>query len=238
MKQGSNQASFPATFEFDVLGEAKNYRAALIREFAPFLKGRLLEVGSGIGQITRLLPAVPGVEYVQAVEPVAAFCEQFHRDLPQQPLIKGTVEDVFYDSEWDALLSVNVLEHIQDDDAELKRYHHLLKIKKGTLNLFVPACPTIYAPLDHDFGHHRRYTKPGLKQKLEQAGFEIVRLRYFNVAGYFAWWTMFCLLKKRRFSLSLVRFFDRRIFPLVNTVETRWIAPPFGQSLLAVARVA
>jgi SAM-dependent methyltransferase len=236
MKEGSKQASVSATFEFDVLGEAKNYRAALLSEFSSFVKGRVLEVGSGIGQITELLLGLPAVEFLQAVEPVGAFCEQFRLRLPEQSLIEGTVKDVPIDTEWDAILSVNVLEHIQADDAELKRYHHFLKKRKGALNLFVPARPEIFAPLDHDFGHHRRYTKAGLKRKLEQAGFEIVRLRYFNFAGYFAWWTMFCLLRKRRFSLRSVRFFDRVIFPVFNGIETKVISPPCGQSLLAVAR--
>ena len=39
-------------FEFSALSEARNYRAALIKEFAPVLTGNVLEVGAGIGQIT------------------------------------------------------------------------------------------------------------------------------------------------------------------------------------------
>jgi putative colanic acid biosynthesis acetyltransferase WcaF len=82
----------------------------------------------------------------------------------------------------------------------------------------------------------RRYTRPGLRGELVRAGFKVLRLHYFNCIGYFAWWLNFCLLRKRCFEPEKVRFFDRAIFPLVHTLESRIIRPPFGQSLLAVAK--
>jgi hypothetical protein len=94
----------------------------------------------------------------------------------------------------------------------------------------------IYADIDKDFGHFRRYAKSELKQKLERAGFRILRLRYYNIAGYFAWWLNFCVLKSRHFNVGSVRFFDRVIFPVVHGFESR-ICPPFiGQSLLVAAK--
>ena len=112
----------------------------------------------------------------------------------------------------------------------------LLGARHGALCLFVPARPEIYAPMDKDFGHFRRYTRPELRRKLTQAGFEMVRLDYFNCVGYFAWWLNFCVLKKRCFEPAKLRFYDRVIFPVVRTLEARIMRPPFGQSLLAVAR--
>jgi hypothetical protein len=100
----------------------------------------------------------------------------------------------------------------------------------------VPARPEIYGQLDKDFAHFRRYTKPELRQKLERAGFEIQCLRYYNIAGYFAWGLMICILGQRHFNPASIRFFDRFIFPPVHKFESR-ICPPFiGQSLLAIAR--
>ncbi len=68
------------------------------------------------------------------------------------------------------------------------------------------------------------------------AGFEILKLRYYNFAGYFAWWLNFCILKKRGFGMMAVRCFDRIIFPPVHWFESWICAPPIGQSLLAIAR--
>ncbi len=235
-KERPNEAASTASFEFDALNEAVNYRRALVKEFSPTLKGRVIEIGAGIGQMTQMLRTVPGLDYLQSVEPDPAFCHQFCAALPGHPLIEGTIADIPGGTDWNGILSINVLEHIREDEAELLSYHKLLHKQHGLLNLFVPARQEIYAPLDKDFGHHRRYSKPELRKKLRDAGFEVVRLRYYNWVGYFAWWANFCVLKKRGFSVGSVRMFDRLIFPAVYGMESNIIAPPFGQSLLAVAR--
>jgi len=223
-------------FEFDALQHARNYRRALLKELAPHLKGEVLEVGAGIGQFSAEVLSLPGVRRLQAVEPDARFCETFRQRLPGQALLCGTSADLPPGSAFDAIVSINVLEHIEEDALELARYAQLLRTARGCLCLFVPARPEIYAPLDRDFGHFRRYRKPELGTKLRQAGFEIVRLHYFNCVGYFAWWLNFCVLRRRTFDVASVRLFDRVIFPVVHTLESKIAHPPFGQSLLAVAR--
>jgi SAM-dependent methyltransferase len=225
-------------FEFAALQHAANYRRALLHEFAPWLQGALLEVGAGIGQFSELLAATPGVRSLLAVEPDAQFCAAFRRRLPSQPLLHGTVDHLDSGAAFDAIVSINVLEHIEQDEAELKCYAGLLRDKRGHLCLFVPARQEIYAPLDRDFGHFRRYAKPALADKLRRAGFVIVQLHYFNWIGYFAWWLNFCVLRRRSFDVASVRLFDRVIFPVVHVLETKVARPPFGQSLLAVARSA
>ena len=221
-------------FEFRALAEAVNYRRRLVEAFAPWIGGHVLEVGAGVGQITSVLKQCSALEKLVAVEPNLDFAAEFRTHAPDVELINGTVEAVGADRAWDAIVSVNVLEHIEGDDAELQRYRQLLKQGTGALCLFVPARPEIYAPIDKDLGHFRRYTRNGLRRKLTRAGFAIKRLRYFNMVGYFAWWWTFCLLKRRSFNVGAVRFFDRRIFPLASQIE-RWLHPPLGQSLLAVA---
>lgn len=233
-----NAAACSEDFEFAALDQARHYRARLLHEFGADLAGRVLEVGAGIGQVTTELRAHPGVREVVAVEPEPRFCDRLRARLPGLRVVCGTVAALGEDRQWDALLSVNVLEHIADDGAELRAYCERLAARRGALCLFVPARPELYAPIDRDFGHYRRYTRPGLRARLEAAGFRIERLRYYNCAGYFAWWLNFRLLRRRHFDLAGVRCFDRLIFPWVHTLETRVCAPPFGQSLLAVARPA
>jgi SAM-dependent methyltransferase len=231
-----NAAAQTEDFEFAALNEARNYRARLLREFGPSLTGRVLEVGAGIGQLTGELRQRPDVREVLCVEPEDRFCEQLRARLPDQRVLHGVAADVGDDTHWNALLSVNVLEHIEADEAELATYRRLLATERGALCLFVPARPEIYAPIDRDFGHFRRYTRPELRGKLERAGFTVERLRYFNCVGYLAWWLSFRVLRRRGFDVASVRLFDRVIFPVVHTLETRLLAPPLGQSLLAAAR--
>ena len=236
MSELPNEKASTADFEFAALREARNYRHALVREFAPHLIGRVLEVGAGIGQISELLSALPDVKELLAVEPDANFCAEFRKLRPHQPLLEGTLEALNDSRPWHGIISINVLEHILEDERELTRYGRLLRGERGRLCLFVPARPEIYAPLDADFGHHRRYTRRELRRKLEQAGFEILRLNYFNWVGYFAWWLSFRVCGNRSFDAGAVRFYDRVIFPGVYWCESRLSPPPFGQSLIAVAQ--
>jgi SAM-dependent methyltransferase len=231
-----NETAQTEDFEFAALSGAKNYRAALLREFSEFLGGNVLEVGAGIGQLTEELLKNPAISKLVSVEPDENFYARLCAAFPAHQIVRGTVDDLKGDESWNAILNVNVLEHIRQDERELEIYRQKLAREKGVLCLLVPARPEIYAPIDKDFGHFRRYTKTELREKLEAAGFEILKLRYYNLAGYFAWWLSFCVLKKRSFDLQAVKIFDRVIFPPVHGFESRICPPPIGQSLLAIAR--
>lgn len=222
-------------FEFAALEEAKNYRRALLHDFAPHLRGHVLEVGAGIGQMTAELLKHPGIVELVSVEPEEAYCSRLRERFENHGVHHGTVADLVSETHWNAIVSINVMEHIEKDQEELAAYCRLLRPAQGALCLFVPARPELYAPIDRDFGHFRRYTRPELRRKLEAAGFEILKLRYSNSVGYFAWWLGFCVLKSRSFNPASVRLFDRAIFPLLHGFESRVCAPPFGQSLLAIS---
>ena len=231
-----NAAASSADFEFEALREAANYRNALIQEFRERLTGNVIEIGAGIGQMTAHLRELPGIQRLIAIEPEAKLSQRHREQFPGHELYEGTIEDAPPSSEWDAILSINVLEHIEGDARELERYSALLRARHGHFCVLVPARPEIYAPIDKDFGHFRRYTKPELRGKLEDAGFEVVKLYYFNFVGYFAWWLNFAVLGKRVFEPGKVRFYDRMIFPAVHFIESKLVRPPIGQSLVAVAR--
>ncbi len=235
MENKHNANATTEDFEFATLAQAHNYRHSLIAELAPHLSGNVVEVGAGIGQMTESLARIPAIRLLQSVEPDPRFADRFAQNLPNQPLIRGTVADV-PKGHWNGVVNINVLEHIEDDEAELKAYHELLKGEKGALCLFIPARPELYAPLDKDFGHFRRYSKKELRRKLEKAGFAIEKIRYYNFVGYFAWLLNFKLLKSRGFNPGAVRLFDRLIFPPMHFVESRLLPPPIGQSLLVIAR--
>ena len=235
MTSQPNAIADTANLEFAALSDARNYRLALLRDFDRHLHGNVLEVGAGIGHITGELLQTPGIQKLLSIEPDSLFCAEIQKRFPQLELLQGTVLDLKSETEWNAILSINVLEHIRLDQEELVTYHQLLSPAGGALCLFVPAGPEIYAPIDKDFGHFRRYTRRELRDKIEKAGFQIIHLRYFNFVGYFLWWVNFCLLKKRSFDAFSVRLFDRAIFPLVHAFESHICPAPFGQSLMAIA---
>ncbi len=71
----------------------------------------------------------------------------------------------------DLLLSMEVLEHIQDDRAALAQWYQLVR-PGGHLLLSVPAHQRLFSAEDELVGHFRRYEKKELIQKLSDAGFE------------------------------------------------------------------
>lgn len=237
MNAQPNATAETADFEFAALAEARNYRAALLRDFGRYLHGNVLEVGCGIGQISSELLAIPEIIRLLSIEPNEALCAQLRARLPNHELLQGTVADLNSESSWDAILSINVLEHIENDLEELAAYRRLLRPVSGALCLFVPARPEIYAPIDKDFGHFRRYTRAELQRKIKSAGLRIRSLHYYNFVGYFLWWLNFCILKKRAFDKTSVRLFDRVAFPLIHGFESHVYSPPIGQSLMVVAFV-
>jgi SAM-dependent methyltransferase len=234
--QASATRLMASNFEFAALREAARYRAAIVEEFRPWLKGEVLEVGAGVGQMTAELNRLPEIKRLMAVEPNPAYCETMRSELRGPQIVQGTAADVPAGAGWDALVSINVLEHILEDETELERWAELLAARDGVLCLFVPARPEIYAEIDRDFGHHRRYTKSGLAAKLQRAGFDVLRLHYFGFIGYFAWWFNFRVMRQRTFSVTQVRLFDRYIFPVGRALEVNLMRPPLGQSLVAIAK--
>jgi SAM-dependent methyltransferase len=223
-------------FEFAALSEAVNYRRAIVSEFAPFLAGRILEVGAGIGQTSEAILSLPGVRELVGVEPDHRFQKGFRDRLPGVRLLDGTTADLSPNESFDGAVLVNVLEHIDDDLAELTRLHGILLPNRGHLCLLIPARQEIYSKLDTHFGHFRRYSRSDLRKKLEHAGFTIKTLSYFNFVGYFAWAIRFRLMGSMTFDIHQVRMFDRKIFPPVHWFESRVCRPPLGQSVIAIAQ--
>jgi len=76
-------------FEFELLQHARNYRRALIKEFGPYLKGRVIEVGAGMGQVTELIARCDGVREVLTLEPEPQLSGELAQRLPSQKVICG-----------------------------------------------------------------------------------------------------------------------------------------------------
>jgi SAM-dependent methyltransferase len=231
-----NATASTEDFEFAALSEAVNYRQAIVREFGPYLRGRILEVGAGVGQTSEALVALGTTSELVAVEPDERFQRGFRERLPNIRLIDGTTADLPADESFDAAVLVNVLEHIDDDRDELRRLHGILAPKKGYVCLLVPARQEIYSDLDRHFGHFRRYSRVELRDKLRETGFEIEKISYFNFVGYFAWAARFKLMRSMSFDIDQVRLFDRCIFPTVHWLESHICRPPIGQSVISIAR--
>jgi SAM-dependent methyltransferase len=222
-------------FELEALRGAKNYRDAILEAFTPFLGSKVLEVGGGMGHFSEKLKLVEGVDELTIVEPYKQcrnIIESMHLGVE---IVDGTVADVEKKEAFASIININVLEHIEHDADELRRYYELLN-PGGYLCLYVPARMELYSRIDQDFGHYRRYSRRDLTLILEDIGFEMVSINYVNIIGYFLWWINFKLFHRRTISSHQVKFHDRWIFPLTRLLEKLFGFPLFGQSVSAVAR--
>jgi SAM-dependent methyltransferase len=135
---------------------------------------------------------------------------------------------------FDSVVYVNVLEHIEDDLAELRTAYRLTR-PGGSLALFVPAMPSLYGSLDYKSGHYRRYTPHGLRQRVEAAGFVDVSVRYFDLLGVVPYWLMYRVFDVQRLGAVSSGGYDRIVVPLSRMLE-RLIPTPRGKNLVVLAR--
>ena len=84
---------------------------------------------------------------------------------------------------FDYIVSLNVLEHIKNDEKTIEDLNFLLK-DSGILILYLPHSMKIWTDLDELVGHYRRYTRKDLFTKLEQAGFNIISWEYVDFIGW------------------------------------------------------
>src|SRR5918993_1332490 len=158
---------FDAADDLERLGTAERFFNWVLDEFHPYLKGSILEVGAGTGTITRqLVQRYPQLR-VTALEPaenVVGDLESFAAVTPQVTVLRQTLTAVgpLAMGGYDAVLYLNVLEHIEDDAAELRRAAEALR-PGGALLVFGPALSWLYGELDYKAGHYRRYSVDGLR---------------------------------------------------------------------------
>jgi SAM-dependent methyltransferase len=217
---------------------AKNYFAWQSRLVVRELGQRVVEVGCGIGNFTGLLL---DRELVIALDREEACVESLRERFPGRGNLRVLTcepgSDGFRDLarfQPDSMICVNVLEHIEDDRAALHAMAEILA-PGGVIVLLVPAFAALYGPIDRNLGHYRRYRRGSLVDLAHAAGVEIRKLHYVNAVGFFGWWVNARLLKRETQSDGQIAVFDRWIVPVLSAVEGA-IAPPFGQSLLAVLR--
>ncbi|MEK7113126.1 MAG: class I SAM-dependent methyltransferase [Patescibacteria group bacterium] len=215
----------------EIMKRAGWYNKWLFSTFAKDLGGRILEVGGGIGNFTRLLKIKGEVwsfdinkGYINKLKKIIGDKAGF-----------GDIENgkyFFGEKTFTNIICLNVLEHIKNDKKALENMNNLLA-KDGKLVLLVPAHQPFRGSLDEALGHFRRYSKKGLSKKLALAGFRIYNLRYLNFSGGIGWFINSKVLGRKILSEKQLVFFDKMARPLLSLEKI--IEPPFGLSILAVA---
>ncbi|MGB0632598.1 MAG: class I SAM-dependent methyltransferase, partial [Alphaproteobacteria bacterium] len=219
------------------MGDMPNYNDWIVSQFSTKLVGRTAEIGAGLGTISERLR--PFVDQLDLIEPTQVLAERLREKfagderctVTEQTLeswINATPDEIY-----NAIVMVNVLEHIEDDQAAARGLFATIK-PGGKLLIFVPALPLLYSELDRIYGHFRRYRQKDLRKCIETAGFRIERLRYFDITGVFPWWLLNTVIGKTSFHQPSLTVYDKILVPPTRLFESI-MPPPLGKNLILIA---
>jgi SAM-dependent methyltransferase len=137
---------------------------------------RILDAGCGSGRNMIELAhhgAVTGIELSQTS---AELAQARHAG----EVIAGSVLEMpLPDDSFDLAVSLDVIEHLEDDLGALRELRRVVA-PGGSLLVTVPAYQWLWSGHDEINHHHRRYTRRSLQAAAEQCGWTQVRTTYFN----------------------------------------------------------
>ena len=219
------------------LARMPNYQRWIIEEIEPWLRGSVLEVGAGIGTMTPFLAAVDGVTEVCALEPHADAFGQLTRacdGIDGASATLGTVE-VFGERRFDTVVYINCLEHIRDEEGELRRVQAAPRR---------PGCPP-----DHLLAGARvplRRARPGQRAlaavlaALAARGRAARRVRrgpparYVDVLSIAPYWLSNRVLKRNSIGDMSIDIYDRYYVRAARLLH-KAVRSPLGKSLMCIA---
>ena len=206
-------------------------------------RGEILDAGCGTGGLIRRLEAKhPGWRWTGLdLDPLAARLAR-ERVGGEVSLVEGSVTALpFPEASFDAVVSADVLYHLDDDGAAVAEACRVLR-PGGIFVVNVPAYPWLWSYHDEAVGGRRRYGRRGLIALLMSAGFSPVRATHANL-GVFP-----LVVVRRKLFPAPVGGSDVELQPapveaalrLLAGLENRWIRDggglPFGSSVFAVAQ--
>ena len=214
------------TDTLEVISVARNFNRWMYDTVKPFCSGKILEIGSGIGNISACFLAdnqpitlsdMDKGYVLQLQEKFGGFQNLegvYHLDF-SDPQLKEKYPELL--GQFDTVFALNVLEHVADENQAMQNAFQLLK-KGGKVVILVPAFQALYNQFDVQLEHHRRYVPRSLKSVFEKSGFRVVHSQYFNFIAVFGWFVSGNVLRKKIIPNGQMRFYDRLV-PLWKVID-------------------
>jgi len=215
--------------------EAPRFNDWLYRKIEPYVGHRILEIGAGIGNLTGCIRAekVIATDYSDVYLNVlrGKFVSAAHITIDRFDL-SGDDPSRFSSEQIDTVICLNVLEHVEDDDAGVRLIRNVL-IPGGRLLLLVPYSQALYCDYDKQLGHYRRYTRTSVRDVVSRNGFTVERVFLFNLFGGIGWYVTGKIFHRSHLNPGSIRAFERFV-PLFQRIE--FFGAPFGASVICIAR--
>ncbi|HTC36170.1 MAG TPA: L-histidine N(alpha)-methyltransferase [Bryobacteraceae bacterium] len=200
----------------DAFANAPNFNRWMGDTIQPYIGKKVLEIGAGMGNLTRLLLA--GRKRYVATDIDREHLERLKNRLSQRPHLETAVLDAAdpgsqdrFAGQMDTVVCLNVLEHIEDDLGALRNIRAMLETG-GRAVVLVPEGQSVYNSLDEELGHCLRYSEDQLRQRMMAAGFTVEAILRFNRVSRPGWWLNGSILKRRTISRAQLKNFDRLVW--------------------------
>ena len=223
--------------ELALFQHAVNWKKYVAKHWKNYLSGTILEVGAGMGSNAVYLGE--DCQYYTLLEPdpelFLTLDERSKEFSFSASAIQGTTEDLDTSQTFDTIIYYDVLEHIQDDHAEVQRIQKHLN-PGGHLIILCPAFPYLFNEFDEAVGHYRRYTGKYMKEVLTSASsLHLKELYYLDSAGLIASLMNKWFLKQGQPSMKQVQFWDRFIVQISKVTDILTFKT-MGKSVISIAQ--
>lgn len=153
----------------------------------------ILEIGCSSGfMLQRMHKNFPEANVIGS-DVVSEPLHKLAKILPQTPLFRfDLLHCPLPDNCIDAVVILNVLEHIENDFAAIQQIYRILK-PGGVVIIEVPAGPHLYDAYDKVLMHYRRYQLKELRNLVKKQGFKIADQSHLGFFLYPGFW----LVKQR-----------------------------------------
>jgi hypothetical protein len=221
--------------ELEIFAHALRWKAYYASLLKPYIGPRVVEVGAGMGATTPFLCDGSQEAWI-CLEPAPNLERSLAEQVAEGKLPAccqarpGTVADLGPER-FDTLIYIDVLEHIQDDAAELQLAAEHLE-PSGRLIVLSPAHQSLYSPFDQAIGHYRRYDREMLSA-LTPGNCCLERCLYLDSAGLLLSLGNRVLLRQSMPTLKQILFWDRWVIPTSKILD-RLFGFRFGKSILAI----
>ena len=225
--------------ELEIFQHAVNWKRYYSEMIRPFLGAEVLEVGAGIGATTEVLLTPEQTRWV-CLEPDSSLVGEIVKKVSNgslPPICEPRVGDISCLATgelFDSVIYIDVLEHIEDDKAEITAAARHLK-SGGHLIVLSPAHQFLYTPFDKAIGHFRRYSRSSLSTVVAPTGLEPVRAFYLDSVGTAASFANKMFLHSPMPSQKQIIFWDRVLVPL-SRVSDKATFGKLGKSIVGVWR--
>lgn len=212
----------------NVIEKADLFNEWMYNIISPYLNGKVLEIGSGIGNISKFL--IKDDKEIVLSDLRDNYCEILKVKY-SNPVFKIDLVHPDFEREYqtiletfDSVFALNVIEHIENDILAIENCKKLLK-KGGVLVILVPAYQSLFNNFDKELEHFRRYTHKSLAYIISKNQLKFQKTFYFNVIGILGWFFSGKILNKKTIPEGQMGLFNLLVpvFKLVDKITFRKI---------------